>query len=248
MRNTLALVVLCLVPVSAAAQPKLTLDIAENDIDVERRTIHFALGTVVAEAEIQVFSPEGVLLHSGREQYPNAAPHARLAIGWPDLGDKGQNFRIELKFTDSGGNWVTFEVIRFYVEIPHEEIEFETGQAEITPQQRPKLDKPLALLEESVSKYAALMHVNLYVAGHTDTVGQAQDNQRLSERRAQSIAKFFVEHGLKSLPIYVRGFGEGALAVKTADNVAERRNRRAQYIISSFVPPIAGPGTWRRVQ
>ena len=28
---------------------------------------------------------------------------------------------------------------------------------------------------------------------------------RLSDRRAQSIAKFFSEHGLKSLPIYVRG-------------------------------------------
>jgi outer membrane protein OmpA-like peptidoglycan-associated protein len=119
---------------------------------------------------------------------------------------------------------------------------------DITVQQRPKLDEPLALLVETVSKYAALMNVGLYVAGHTDTVGQSADNQRLSEKRAQSIAKFFIQHGLRALPIFARGFGEGSLAVKTADNVAEAKNRRAQYIISSYVPPIAGPGSWRRVQ
>jgi hypothetical protein len=46
----------------------------------------------------------------------------------------------------------------------------------------------------------------------------------------------------------VRGFGEGALAVKTPDNTPEQRNRRAQYIVSSFAPPLAGPGSWRRIQ
>ena len=248
MRVVPLLLVVWLFPVLASAQPKLQLNIAENDIDVEKRTIRFSMSTATASAEIEVFSPEGTLLHSGRQDYPNATPGSQLEVSWPDLGDNGKNFRIELKFTDTAGNWVTFQVIRFYIEIPHEEIEFETAKAVITPEQRPKLDKPFALLEEAVAKYSKLMSVGLYVGGHTDTVGQAADNQKLSEKRAQAIAKFFIDRGLKSLPIFVRGFGEGALAVKTADNVAERKNRRAQYIISSYVPPLAGPGSWRRVQ
>ena len=43
-------------------------------------------------------------------------------------------------------------------------------------------------------------------------------------------------------------FGEGAPLVKTADNVDTPANRRVQYIVSTFTPHIAGPGSWQRVQ
>jgi outer membrane protein OmpA-like peptidoglycan-associated protein len=243
------LLVPSLVAAEAAGKPgKLELRIGEDDIDVEGRTIHFTLGTVAESAEIEVFSPDGELLHAGRETYEAPAPGTRLAIGWPDLGAKGENFRIELKLTDDKERWVGFQVIRFYVEVPHEEVEFESAKWAIPLDQQPKLEKPLALLKEAAEKYAQLMDVALYVAGHTDTVGKTADNQLLSERRARAIADWFVSHGLTKLPIYVRGFGEGALAVKTADNVAEAKNRRALYIVSSFVPQLTGPGTFKRIR
>lgn len=235
-------------PAPAVAGPDLKLSIDKGDIDVEGRTIHFSLGTVAASAEVQVFSPEGELLHVGNREYDEPPPGTRLSIGWPDLGEKGENFRLELKITDTGGYWVTTQVIRFYLEVPHEEVVFESGKWDIRPQEAHKLDKPLALLKDAVARYAKLMDVKLYVTGHTDTVGKAADNQRLSEKRAEAIAQHFIRRGLEGLPIFVRGFGEGALAVKTADNVDEVRNRRAEYIISSFVPELSGPGSWRRVQ
>ena len=233
---------------SLAAAQQLGLHIGANDIDVAGRSISFSLDTAAASAEIQVFSPEGELLYSGQQAYPEAAPGARLRVGWPDLGAKGENFRIELKFTDTKHNWVTFQVIRFYMEVPHEEVEFASGKWDIAKAQQTKLEKPLALLKEASAKYAELMNVSLYVAGHTDTVGKASDNQLLSERRARAIADYFVAHGLSKLPIYVRGFGEGALAVKTADNVPEAKNRRALYIVSSFMPQLAGPGQFKRIR
>jgi outer membrane protein OmpA-like peptidoglycan-associated protein len=242
------LVLLCAFAAPAAAEPKLALHIGEKDIDVANRAIHFSLGTVAKSAEIQVFSPDGELLYSGFESYSQPAPGTRLQVGWPDLGDKGVNFRIELKFTDAEDNWVGFQVIRFYLEIPHQEIAFATAKWDISKKEEPKLVEPLAQLQAAISKYAELMHVSLYVAGYTDTVGSAADNQLLSEKRAQAIASYFVAHGLKGVPILVRGFGEGAQAAKTADNVPEARNRRAQYIISTFEPEVAGPGAWRRVQ
>lgn len=239
--------VAALVPPLAAAE-KLELRIASEDIDIAGRTIHFALGSVAQFAEIEVYSPDGELLHAGHQAYDSPAPGTRLQISWPDLGKKGENFRIELKFTDSKENWVTFQVIRFYVEVPHEEVEFETGKWAIRTEQESKLEKPLALLKEAADKYAELMNVSLYVGGHTDTVGKAEDNQLLSERRAQAIADYFIAHGLTKMAIFVRGFGEGALAVKTADNVAEAKNRRAVYIVSSFTPVLQGPGQFKRVR
>lgn len=232
----------------AAANPRLKLTLSENDVDVQNRTIHFTLGTVAASAEVQVFSPEGELLHVGDREYDAPAPGTRLSISWPDLGEKGENFRLELKVTDAKGYWIGSQVIYFYLEIPHEDVAFATAKWDISKKEEPKLVQPLALLKEAVRKYAKLMDVKLYVAGHTDTVGKSRDNQVLSEKRAQSIANYFSTHGLSGIPIFVRGFGEGAPAVKTPDNTPEPRNRRAQYIISSFTPSVAGPGSWRRVR
>lgn len=236
-------------PVPAAAQPKLRLEVKEEDIDLAARSIAFKLsGGSVKRADIEVFSPDGAQLYAGHEDYAQAPAGSVRVVHWPDLGEQGKNFRMELKFTTQSGAWVTFQVVRFYVEVPHEEIEFDSGKWDVKAAQQSKLEKPLELLKEAASKYSSLMNVSLYVAGHTDTVGQARDNQRLSERRAQAIARWFIQHGLRGMPIYARGFGEGALAVHTPDNVAEQRNRRAQYIVSSFAPPLAGPGAWRRIQ
>jgi outer membrane protein OmpA-like peptidoglycan-associated protein len=170
-----------------------------------------------------------------------------LLVSWPDLGKKAENFRMELKFTAANGGWMTFQIIRFYLEVPHEEVEFDSGKWDIRADQQSKLDKPLGLLKEAASKYSALMTVSLYIAGHTDTVGSGSDNQRLSERRALAIPQWLSAHGLRGLAVYARGFGEGALAVQTPDNTPEPRNRRAQYIVSSFGPTLAGPGSWRRL-
>jgi outer membrane protein OmpA-like peptidoglycan-associated protein len=238
-----------LLPAAGLAQPKLRLEIREGDIDVAARILHFRLsGGSVERVDMEVFSPEGEALYTGHEDYAHAAPGAPLDVSWPDLGKRGENFRMELKFSAAGGTWVTFQIIRFYIEVPHEEVEFDSGKWDVKPDQQAKLDKPLSLLKEAAAKYSSLMNVSLYVAGHTDTVGQAADNQRLSERRAQAIAQWLTHHGLRGIPVYVRGFGEGALAVHTADNVPEQRNRRAQYIVSSFAPPLAGPGSWKRMQ
>lgn len=232
---------------SASAQ-RLSLDIGEKDIDVENRTIHFRLGTAAQSAELQLFSPDGELLHAEVHTFEDAKPGERLSVSWPDLGEKGENFRIELKFTDVKDNWIGFQVIRFYMEVPHEEVNFATAKWDIAASEAPKLEEPLKLLKEAVAKYGKLMEVSLYVAGHTDTVGKPADNQLLSEKRARSIAQHFIQRGLTRIPIFVRGFGEGVPEVKTGDEVDEPKNRRAQYILSTFTPAVAGPGSWQRVR
>jgi len=82
--------------------------------------------------------------------------------------------------------------------------------------------------------------VKLYIAGCTDTVGDAAHNRELSRKRARSIARWLREHGYDR-PIYFHGFGESLLAVGTGDGVDEPRNRRVLYMVGANPPP-AGSG------
>lgn len=70
------------------------------------------------------------------------------------------------------------------------------------------------------------------VAGYTDTTGSDTYNQTLSELRAGAVAKAMAEGGVSSATITTAGFGEKDLAVPSADNKAEARNRRAVIIVS----------------
>jgi outer membrane protein OmpA-like peptidoglycan-associated protein len=69
--------------------------------------------------------------------------------------------------------------------------------------------------------------VHLVVTGHTDTVGSAQYNQGLSERRAAAVKTELVADGLPGEEIQALGVGKTGLLVPTADGVREAQNRRA---------------------
>lgn len=248
MRWAVVLVMVALAAGTARAEGKSGLILGDDAIDLEQRLLRFSLTTEPASAHIEVFSAEGKLLYEKTEAFSGAAAGDELTLGWPDLGNEGENFRIELKVTDTTNGWYTYQVIRFYLEIPHRDVVFASGKWDIEKKEEEKLVEPLKLLKDAVAKYGKHMDVRLYVAGHTDTVGKPDKNQPLSEQRARAIADYFIVNGLRGIPILVRGFGEGALFIKTRDNVSEKRNRRAQYIISTFAPPLAGPGDWKRIQ
>jgi outer membrane protein OmpA-like peptidoglycan-associated protein len=180
------------------------------------------------------------------QEYSGAAAGAKLSIQWNQVYNDVA--RIEIKATDVDGYWVSWEIIPFFVDIPHEEVVFETGKSVILPSEAPKLDAALVLLLDAIKKHGRDMQCEVYVAGFTDTVDSAAYNRQLSLDRARSIARYFVQNGLKGIPIWVRGFGEEVLAVQTADSVAEPRNRRASYIVGVVPPDIKGPGAWQRLQ
>jgi outer membrane protein OmpA-like peptidoglycan-associated protein len=74
------------------------------------------------------------------------------------------------------------------------------------------------------------------LVGHTDTVGSVEYNQRLSEKRADSVEKSLVAHGrargVNTGTITKSGRSELEPAVDTGDNVREPRNRRVTIAIS----------------
>jgi hypothetical protein len=79
------------------------------------------------------------------------------------------------------------------------------------------------------------------VIGHTDTVGSAESNLELSQRRAESVANELIALGVPATVIATVGRGEEDLLVPTADGVDEPRNRRVEIVVPQPVPeaPVA---------
>jgi OOP family OmpA-OmpF porin len=71
----------------------------------------------------------------------------------------------------------------------------------------------------------------IVVTGHTDTVGSAQYNQGLSERRAAAVKQQLVADGVGADGISTTGVGKTGLLVPTADGVREAQNRRAEIVL-----------------
>lgn len=71
----------------------------------------------------------------------------------------------------------------------------------------------------------------IVVVGHTDSSGSTRYNDKLSKRRATSVKDGLVARGVPAEWIREESRGESDLLVKTADNVREPANRRAQITL-----------------
>jgi len=96
---------------------------------------------------------------------------------------------------------------------------FELGGTTLTASSRETVNEMLA---------AALARPggDIVVTGHTDTIGSGPRNDELSRARAQEMRQILIEQGFPATRIEAVGRGERELAVPTADEVDEPRNRR----------------------
>ncbi|WP_244943686.1 OmpA family protein [Vibrio algivorus] len=67
----------------------------------------------------------------------------------------------------------------------------------------------------------------IQVVGHTDSSGPQQYNQKLSERRAQSVADYFIKNGVKPEQLRVSGVGEKQPLFNNTDE-GRVKNRRVE--------------------
>jgi outer membrane protein OmpA-like peptidoglycan-associated protein len=82
-------------------------------------------------------------------------------------------------------------------------------------------------LATNLSKYD---ESNLMIAGHTDAVGSSDYNQALSERRAQSAARYLTSHGV-SRHIATVGLGEREAVSSNSTEGGRQQNRRVEIAI-----------------
>ncbi|HHO53208.1 MAG TPA: OmpA family protein [Deltaproteobacteria bacterium] len=114
-----------------------------------------------------------------------------------------------------------------------ERIAFLTGKHTLHPASYPLLDKIRDVLQ-------ANNHVaRLEIQGHTDNVGPADYNLRLSQRRADSVRAYLIEQGIAPGRLVSQGYGERAPLFTNRTETGRMKNRRVQFKILEQTPILA---------
>jgi len=105
------------------------------------------------------------------------------------------------------------------------DILFEFGKADLKPELRENLSAIGAILQ------SLLTNSNIIIEGHTDNVGSAATNKKLSEQRANAVMQYLIERGIDKKRLKSVGYG---LEKPVADNKTEEgraKNRRVELVI-----------------
>ncbi len=104
-----------------------------------------------------------------------------------------------------------------------EQIHFQLGKDTIRSESFPILDAVVAVLKQNEKMV-------IEVQGHTDNLGSKDMNKKLSDRRAASVVKYLVSHGIEKARLTSKGYG---MEVPIASNHTEANralNRRVQFV------------------
>ncbi len=101
---------------------------------------------------------------------------------------------------------------------------FDTDKSTLKADARDKLD---VLIEAAHGTSFKTVTIN----GYTDSTGTTEHNQQLSERRAQAVAQYLREHGLRAQKFDVRGFGESDPLASNATAAGRAKNRRVDIVL-----------------
>ena len=100
-------------------------------------------------------------------------------------------------------------------------LKFEFDKADLRPEDKELLSRIAGILMTSHD-------YTISVNGHTDDVGSDAYNQKLSERRAQSVRNYLVQAGLSPDILSVEGHGKSLPLVKGTSEAARAKNRRVE--------------------
>ncbi len=130
------------------------------------------------------------------------------------------NLKLTLRYSRRQTNTIDIESInkpRFVLDGVH----FETGKARLTPDSFARLD---SVVEYMTHKKSA----RIEISGHTDNVGNADQNQKLSEKRAEACRDYLVSKGVERSRIATVGYGDTRPIASNETEGGRQQNRRIE--------------------
>ncbi|RAJ95996.1 outer membrane protein OmpA-like peptidoglycan-associated protein [Larkinella arboricola] len=86
----------------------------------------------------------------------------------------------------------------------------------------------IAKLAETLKKYN---DTEVLIEGHADNTGSDEHNQKLSERRAKTVAKLIQSQGIKGNRLIEKGYGESQPIADNSTVSGRQQNRRVEVAI-----------------
>ncbi len=107
-----------------------------------------------------------------------------------------------------------------------DQVKFKTNSAEILGKDS---EDVLAAVAKVLADHPEIKKVR--VEGHTDDVGNAPYNKKLSESRAQSVVKWLTAHGVDAAHLSAQGFGQEKPIDDNKTEDGRKNNRRVEFHI-----------------
>ncbi|BCB72079.1 cell envelope biogenesis protein OmpA [Vreelandella aquamarina] len=104
-------------------------------------------------------------------------------------------------------------------------VTFGFDSAELTADARSALNEVANVLTQYTD-------TRVNIAGHTDSTGDASYNQRLSERRAQSVGNYLSQNGVSSMRLNTMGYGANQPVASNATEQGRAQNRRVEITLT----------------
>ncbi len=102
-------------------------------------------------------------------------------------------------------------------------ITFDVGKSAIKPESMGEIRRIVQLMNENPD-------LKFSVEGHTDSTGNAQSNQALSEARSQTIVNKLIEMGIAKERLVAVGKGQGSPIADNSTNEGRAKNRRVEFV------------------
>jgi outer membrane protein OmpA-like peptidoglycan-associated protein len=106
-----------------------------------------------------------------------------------------------------------------------EKVLFDTNEYTL----KPGAEDNLGRVADVLIKYPDF---DIDVEGHTDSTGNENYNQWLSEKRAQAVADFFIRDGIDPMRIHTFGYGETRPVATNETPEGRQQNRRVELHIT----------------
>ncbi len=102
---------------------------------------------------------------------------------------------------------------------------FEFGKAELKPELKENLAEIAGILKN------LLTDATVIVEGHTDNVGKADANKKLSEQRASEVVKYLTTRGVDKKRLKSVGYGATKPVADNGTDEGKAKNRRVELVI-----------------
>ena len=101
---------------------------------------------------------------------------------------------------------------------------FQTGKAILSQKGKHKINEFATVIQHYGTQ-------NILIEGHTDNVGKKSNNQKLSERRANTVRKSLITKGINQNRLLTKGLGEKQPFATNGTATGRQKNRRVELTI-----------------
>ena len=98
---------------------------------------------------------------------------------------------------------------------------FDYNKFDLKPESQVELDKVVQLLQDNPT-------VKIQIEGHTDNIGNASDNMKLSDNRAKAVVNYLVGKNISISRLTAKGFGATKPISDNAREEGRAQNRRTE--------------------